>query len=66
MTSDDIRRITERRNQFAAALDACELAEAHRDEESSALSSDYGEPSNKMEDMFQKVSDPTLKGWACG
>ena len=48
MTSDEVRRITERRNEAAAAMDECELAEAHRDEESSARSSDYnmraGEP----------------------
>lgn len=35
MTSDEVRRITERRNEAAAAMDACELEEAHRDEESS-------------------------------
>lgn len=32
MTSDEVRRITERRNEAAAAMDACELEEAHRDE----------------------------------
>ena len=36
MTSDEVRRITERRNEAAAAMDECELAEAHRDEESSS------------------------------
>ena len=36
MTSDEIRRITERRNEAAAAMDACELEEAYRDEESSS------------------------------
>ena len=36
MTSDEVRRITERRNEAAAAMDACELEEAHRDEESSS------------------------------
>ena len=32
MTSDEVRRITERRNEAAAAMDACELEEAHRDD----------------------------------
>ena len=62
MTSDEVRRITERRNEAAAAMDACELEEAHRDDESSARSSDYGEPSNMMEHMFQQMN---RMGW-CG
>lgn len=40
MTSDEIRRITERRNEAAAVMDMCELAEAYRDEESSAPDSE--------------------------
>ena len=40
MTIDDIRRITERRNEAAAAMDACELEEAYRDEESSCATFD--------------------------
>lgn len=33
MTSDEIRRITERRNEAAAAMDECDLEEAHRGDE---------------------------------
>ena len=40
MTSEDVRRITEQRNEAAAMMDECELAEAFRDEESSASNSD--------------------------
>ncbi len=34
-TYNDIKRVTWRRNEAAAAMDECELAEAHRDEEGS-------------------------------
>lgn len=40
MTTEDIKRIIERRNEAAAMMDECELAEAFRDEESSASNSD--------------------------
>ena len=39
MTIEEVRRITELRNEAAAVMDECELAEAFRDEESSASNS---------------------------
>lgn len=53
MTIDEVRRITERRKEAAAAMDECELEEAHRDEESSARSSDYCASFEIKEHMFQ-------------
>lgn len=39
-TYNDIRRVTELRNEAAAVMDECDLAEAHRDEESSSSTYD--------------------------
>ena len=54
MTSDEVRRITERRNEAASEMDECELEEAHMDEESSARS---------MEHMFQQMNRMGWCGW---
>lgn len=58
MTSDEVRRITERRNEDAAEMDECELEEAHRDEESSSYT--YG----NLVKIIEKNKDNIRKmGW---
>ena len=52
MTINEIRRITERRNEAAASMDECELAEAHRDDIGDAVVTDPKMTRVDMRDFF--------------
>lgn len=52
MTINEIRRITERRNEAAASMDECELAEAHRDDIGDAAVTDPKMTRVDMRDFF--------------